>query len=72
MPFIPITKSVYTPAQDSALLTPFQGTVAIRGKIEGLRSRVVALEERFNSPPNDVEEQRRRNGLIRYGAIPPL
>ena len=63
---------IQPPAQGSPLRTSFQGTVTVGGKIEGLISRVVALEERFNSPPNDVEEQRRRNELIRYAAAPPL
>ncbi|KAF9643302.1 hypothetical protein BDM02DRAFT_3273116 [Thelephora ganbajun] len=40
------------------------------GKIECLLSRVVALEERFYSLPGNVEEQRRRDKLIReFGRI---
>ncbi|KAF9642335.1 hypothetical protein BDM02DRAFT_2327599 [Thelephora ganbajun] len=46
-----------------------QETVAI-GKIEYLLSRVVALEEHFYSRPDDVEEQRHRDKLIRYVIIP--
>ncbi|KAF9645835.1 hypothetical protein BDM02DRAFT_395499 [Thelephora ganbajun] len=46
-----------------------QETTAI-GKIEYLLSRVVALEERFYSRPDDVAEQRRRDKLIReFGCI---
>ncbi|KAF9642942.1 hypothetical protein BDM02DRAFT_3124013 [Thelephora ganbajun] len=41
-----------------------QETVAI-GKIENLLSRIVVLEERFYSRPDDVEEQRCRSKLIR-------
>ncbi|KAF9642638.1 WD40 repeat-like protein [Thelephora ganbajun] len=46
-----------------------QETTAI-GKIEYLLSRVVALEERFYSHPDDVVEQRHRGKLIReFGRI---
>ncbi|KAF9642315.1 hypothetical protein BDM02DRAFT_2348566 [Thelephora ganbajun] len=46
-----------------------QETTAI-GKIEYLLSRVVALEERFYSRPDDVAEQRCRDKLIReFGRI---
>ena len=40
-------------------------------KIEVLLPQVVALEERLDSRPGDVTEQRRRDGLIRYTIIPP-
>ncbi|KAF9646358.1 hypothetical protein BDM02DRAFT_3188908 [Thelephora ganbajun] len=47
----------------------YQETVAI-GKIEYLLSRIVSLEERFDSRPDDVEELRRRGKLIReFGRI---
>ncbi|KAF9645838.1 hypothetical protein BDM02DRAFT_3172605, partial [Thelephora ganbajun] len=47
-----------------------QETVAIGNRTENLLSRIVALEERFYSPPGDVEEQRRRSKLIReFGRI---
>ena len=49
-----------------------QGTVAIGNKIENLLSRIVALEERFDSRPGDVAEQRRRDELIRYVVVPPF
>ena len=42
------------------------------GKIEGLLSRVVELENRFDSRPSDVAEQRRRDVLRRYVAVFPL
>ncbi|KAF9646611.1 hypothetical protein BDM02DRAFT_3270823 [Thelephora ganbajun] len=48
-----------------------QETVAIGNKIEVLLSCIVALEERFDSRPGDVEEQRRRRELIGYVVIPP-
>ena len=35
-------------------------------KIENLLSRVVAVEDRFNSRPSDVAEQRRRDEVMRY------
>ena len=35
-------------------------------KIEGLLSRIVALENDFDSRPSDVAEQRRRDGLRLY------
>ena len=41
-------------------------------KIENLLSRVVALEECFDSPPSGVAQQRCRNDLIRYATISPL
>ena len=47
-----------------------QGTITIGNKIEGLLSRVVALEARFATPPGEVEEQRRRRELIRYAVLP--
>ncbi|KAF9645847.1 hypothetical protein BDM02DRAFT_3262668 [Thelephora ganbajun] len=47
-----------------------QETVAIRNRTEDLLSRIAALEERFYSRPDDVEEQRRRDKLIReFGRI---
>ena len=49
-----------------------QETVAVGGKIDGLLSRIAALEELFATPPGDVAEQRRRDGLIRYVVIPLL
>ncbi|KAF9643731.1 hypothetical protein BDM02DRAFT_3191288 [Thelephora ganbajun] len=41
-----------------------QETVGIGNKIEVLLSRIVALEARFHSRPEDVEEQRHRSELI--------
>ncbi|KAF9642677.1 hypothetical protein BDM02DRAFT_3192825 [Thelephora ganbajun] len=46
-----------------------QGTIAIGNGIETLLSRIVALEELFYSRPGDVEEQRRRDKLIRTAAV---
>lgn len=39
-------------------------------EVEHLLSRVVVLEERFDSRPDDVAEQRRRDELIRYVVVP--
>lgn len=41
-----------------------QGGAAVGNKIEGLLSRVVALERDFDSSPRDREELRRRDGMI--------
>ena len=41
-------------------------------KVANLLSRIAALESRFDSGPSDVEEQRRRDDLIRCVTIPPL
>ena len=41
----------------------------MNNRIENLLSRVVSLEERFNSRPSDVADQRRRDELIRYVTI---
>ena len=38
----------------------------MNSRIENLLSRVVSLEERLNSRPSDVADQRRREELIRY------
>ncbi|KAF9786262.1 hypothetical protein BJ322DRAFT_775758 [Thelephora terrestris] len=40
-----------------------EGTVAIGNRIEGLLSRVIALERSFDSRPSDVPERRRRDEL---------
>ena len=50
----------------SPLTGTFQETGAVGNKIENLLSRVVAVEDHFNSRPSDVAEQRRRDELIRY------
>ena len=41
----------------------------MNNRIENLLSRVVSLEERFNSRPSDVADQRRRDELIRYVTV---
>ena len=38
-------------------------------RIKNLLSSVVSLEERFNSRPSDVADQRRRDDLIRYVTV---
>ena len=51
----------------------FQETVSVGNKISNLLSRIVVLENYFDSPPSSVPEQRRRFDLIQCGAtIPPL
>ena len=44
----------------------------MNNRIKNLLYHVVTLEERFNSRPSDVADQRHRDELIRYVAIPPL
>ena len=41
----------------------------MNNRIENLLSHVVSLEERFNSRPSDVADQRRRDELIRYVTV---
>ncbi|KAF9643640.1 hypothetical protein BDM02DRAFT_3272924 [Thelephora ganbajun] len=54
----------------AAVYADHQETVAIGNKVEVLLSRIVTLEEHFYSRPDDVEEQRRRDKLIReFGRI---
>ena len=43
----------------------------MENRVANILSRIVALEERFNSRPSDVAEQRRRDELIRYATVPP-
>jgi hypothetical protein len=38
----------------------------VRGKIQDLCSRIAALEKIFGAPTDDVEEEKRRNGLSLY------
>ena len=49
-----------------------QGTITVGNKIEDLLSRIVALEESFDSRPGDVAEQRRRDEVRSYVIIAPL
>ena len=49
-----------------------QGAVAVGNKVENILSRVVKLEEDFDSRPHDVAEQRRRNKLREYATIFPF
>ena len=49
-----------------------QGTIAVGNRIEDLLSRIVALEECFDSRPDNVEEHRRRDELRWCVIIPPL
>ena len=42
----------------------------MENKIENLLSRIVALEESFDSPPSGVAQQRCRKDLIEYATVP--
>ncbi|KAF9645892.1 hypothetical protein BDM02DRAFT_395232 [Thelephora ganbajun] len=55
----------------AAVYANHQENIAIGNKIQVLLSRMVALEKRFNSRPDDVEELRRRAKLLRYAVITP-
>src|ERR1700753_1191186 len=44
-------------------------TIAMNDRIKTLLSRVVSLEERFNSRPSDVADQRRRDESIWYVTV---
>ena len=46
-----------------------QEVIAVGNRIEGLLSRMVALEARFATLPGNVGEQRRRHELIRYAIL---
>jgi hypothetical protein len=45
--------------------------VAVREKIQGLCSRIAALETIFRALTDDVAEQERRDELSRYVIFPP-
>jgi len=59
-------------AQNAILRAPLQETVAVRKKIQDLRSRITALEAIFGAPTNDVTENGRRDGLLWYANVLPL
>lgn len=44
----------------------------MENKVANLLWGIVVLEERFDTCPNNVAEQRRRDGLILHAIIPPL
>ena len=44
----------------------------MENRVANLLSRIVTLEEHFNTCPSDVAEQRHRDELIWYATIPPL
>ena len=62
----------YVPRLILPLTTYFQGAVAVRNRAEDLLSRVIELEEQFNSCPHNIPEQRRREKLRQYVPIFPL
>ena len=45
-----------------------QKTVAVKDKIEVLRSRIAKLEEIFEKPASDEKETKRREGLLMYAS----
>jgi hypothetical protein len=51
--------------------THFQESVAVGNKTKVLLSHIVVLEERFDSLPGVVEEQRRRDKVIEYVIASP-
>ena len=57
-------------ARSSLLMNSFQGAIAVGNRTEVLLSRVDAVEKHFDSRPDDLADQRRREGLKEY-AIPP-
>jgi len=65
--FIPITRFAYVHLLRILLLrTHLQDTVAVRDKIDSLRSRITVLEPLFAAPAGDVAEGKRRNELLWY------
>ena len=73
LPFMLITRFAQNPVLSVFLSqTHSQEIVAVGNRIENLLSRVVILEEHLNSRPSDVADQRHRDELIWYVAIPPL
>ena len=70
----PLNTQIATLAHESLLeillgLTVLQDFVVAKKKVEGLASRVASMDARFEGPPGDVAERRRRGGVIRYGVI---
>ena len=62
-----------TIARDSSLMNNYlQEITPIGNKIEDLIARVTALEQRFDSRPRDVEEQRCRSEVILYVVVSPV
>ena len=69
---ISITRFVFgSPIRSLVLQTHLQEITTIGNKVEDLHSRVVALEEQFDSHPGDVEELKRREEVISYAIVPP-
>ena len=66
--FVPTTRFVYDPRLTTIISHNFQETVAVGNRISNLLSRIVTLEDCFDSRPSDVAERRRRDDLIRCGA----
>lgn len=54
------------PTEDPSATNRSEETVAAISRIKNLLSRVIAMEERFGSLPDDVEELNRRDRVIRY------
>ena len=60
------------PLSQNSPLTNIQRSTAVGDKIDVLFSHIVVLEKYFDSPPSDVAELRRRDGLIQYDVVPSL
>ena len=71
-PLLPIAKCVSNSCSEFLRQTHFQAAVTVGNRINIILSRLVALEELFDSRPSDVAEQRRRDGLIRYVILSPF
>ena len=67
---LPVSRYAYNPLPIDLRQSHVQETVTVRHKIESLLPRIIALEARFGSRPDDVEDQRRRRELIKYASMP--
>ena len=54
------------PPKNPPFTKAFQGTVTVESAVKNLLSRIIALEDHFDSRPGDVAEHRRREELIWY------
>ena len=73
LPFISIAKYARNlPFKISIWQTHAQEVVSTETKIKILVGCITALDERFDSKPSDIAEQRRRKDLIWYAIVPLL
>ena len=70
--FVPTTRLACNLPLTIIISHNFQETTTVGDKLSNLISRIVALESCFDSRPSDVEEQRRRDDLIRCVTVPAL